>query len=51
MQSLKRVEHRLPTLLSSPRYASRVYLRLVVQTMLASSRQNEINVNDSNHAA
>jgi hypothetical protein len=33
-----------------PPYASRFYLRLVVQTMLANSGQNEINVDDSSHA-
>jgi hypothetical protein len=32
------------------RYASRIYLRLVVQTMLPNSGQNEINVDDSSHA-
>ena len=37
-----------PTLF--PRYASRIHLRLVVQTMLSNSGQNEINVDDSSHA-
>jgi hypothetical protein len=47
-RALSSLEH-TPTLLV-PRYASRVHLRLVVQTILASSGQNEIDVNDSNRA-
>jgi hypothetical protein len=38
------------TLVSSLHYASRAGPWLVVQTMLASSGQNEIDVDDSNHA-
>ena len=33
-----------------PLYASPIYRRLVIQTMLANSGQNEINVDDSSHA-